>query len=69
MSVEALAAAAHDAWMAEKRRRGVSSWPNERGVEQLVPYADLDESIREFDRIVVRAILGALDDFGIRSPL
>lgn len=58
--IERLAAAAHDAWLAEKRRRGVGSWPNERGFEQMVPYAELPEDVREFDRIVVRAMLGAL---------
>lgn len=31
LSADDLAAAAHDAWLAEKRRRGVTSWPNETG--------------------------------------
>lgn len=55
--VEQLAEAAHEAWMAEKRRRGVTSWPNEHGFEQMVPYAELSEDVKEFDRIVVRAIV------------
>jgi hypothetical protein len=63
--IEALAEAAHDAWMAEKLRRGVTSWPNEAGIEQLVPYAVLDDSIREFDRVVVRAIMARAE---ITSP-
>jgi hypothetical protein len=60
-NTEAMAEAAHDAWLAEKRRRGVTSWPNEHGVEQMVPYAELDEDVREFDRVVVRAIAEVLD--------
>lgn len=60
-NLEDIAAAAHDAWLAEKRARGVTSWPNERGFEQMVPYADCPEDVKEFDRIVVRAILRKLN--------
>lgn len=59
--IERMAEVAHNEWLAEKRRRGVTTWPNERGVEQMVPYDDLGEDVKEFDRIVVRAIAGVLD--------
>jgi hypothetical protein len=58
--VEACSEAAHDAWMAEKIRRGVRSWPNEDGIEQLVAYAELSEPIKDFDRIVVGNIMDVL---------
>jgi len=54
---ESLVEAAHNAWLREKQSRGVTSWPNEHGVEQMVPYSELGEDVREFDRVVVRAIL------------
>jgi hypothetical protein len=63
--VEACSEAAHDAWMEEKRQRGVTSWPNENGVEQLVPYSDLSEEIRDFDRIVVGAIIDIMQQRGM----
>lgn len=57
--------AAHQAWLAEKIKRlealGVPiTWPSEDGTEQLVDWADLGESVREFDRIVVRAIIKSI---------
>jgi hypothetical protein len=58
--IEACAHFAHDEWMREKMRRGVVTWPNEAGIEQLVPYEFLNESIRDFDRIVVGAIIDEL---------
>lgn len=59
-NLEACAEAAHEAWLAEKRRRGVTSWPNERGFEQMVSYADCSDDIKEFDRVVVKAIIARL---------
>lgn len=78
--VEACAEAAHDAWYAEKKRRllqlyaqGVEkhapwqlSWKNERGHEQLLPWSDIPEDVREFDRIVIGAIIGVLREKGYR---
>lgn len=62
--LDRLAEAAHDAWYAEKSRRlaelGRSTWPSETGEEQLVPWSQLSEPVREFDRIVVRAILAVV---------
>lgn len=53
---EALSEAAHNAWLAEKKSRGVTSWPNERGFEQMVPYDECPEDVKEFDRVVLRAV-------------
>lgn len=58
--LEQCSEAAHNEWLAEKRRRGVTTWPNERGFEQMVPYADCPEDVKEFDRIVVGAIMRVL---------
>lgn len=62
--IDVYAKAAHEAWLAEKVRRlremtpeGPISWPNEHGVEQLVTWDELGEDVREFDRIVVQAIM------------
>lgn len=62
---EQFAEAAHEAWYAEKARRGVTSWPNEHGVEQMVHWDDLGEDVREFDRVVVQAIVDVLIREGI----
>lgn len=61
LNIEMLAEAAHNEWMAEKQRRGVTSWPNERGFEQMVPYHELSEDVKEFDRIVVRAMIDVIE--------
>lgn len=71
--IEACAESAHEAWLEEKTRRlralldasGIHpgrrlSWPSETGEEQLVPWAVLSEPVREFDRIVVGAIIATM---------
>jgi hypothetical protein len=57
--VERSAERTHEAWLAEKLRLNpeLTSWPDARGIEQLRPWAELDEQIREFDRVVVRSVL------------
>lgn len=32
----------------------------------MLPYADLPEHIKEYDRVTVRAVLGAIDEAGYR---
>jgi hypothetical protein len=67
--VNACAEAAHEAWLAEKQHRlenlGITSWPSEDGVEQLVHWDVLGESIREFDRIVVGSIVDTMAEKGL----
>lgn len=72
--IEACAEAAHEAWLEEKTNRLKSrdplgkkygyisklSWPSETGEEQLVHWDVLSESVREFDRIVVGAIVDVM---------
>lgn len=59
--IEALAAQVHEAWMTTKRDQGVTSRPSEWGEEQMVPYADLSERVKDLDRGTVRAVLDAQD--------
>jgi hypothetical protein len=68
--IEACAEAAHDAWFVEKSHRLLEhklppSWPSETGEEQLVPWEMLSEPVREFDRIVVGAIIDAMEEKGV----
>jgi hypothetical protein len=67
--LEQCAEAAHNAWMAEKMRRGVTTWPNELGDEQLRPYDELAESVKEFDRIVIGGIMSVLAEHGLTTEL
>jgi hypothetical protein len=62
--LEQCAEAAHNAWMAEKMRRGVTTWPN-----QLRPYDELAESVKEFDRIVIGGIMSVLAEHGLTTEL
>ena len=63
--VEAMAEPAHEAWMLAQRREGVTSRKAEWGEEFMVPFAALSERGREFDRVIMRAILAAFDGLGI----
>jgi len=62
--IDRFAEAAHEAWFAEKSRRGVTSWPNENGVEQMVHWDQLGEDVRDFDRVVVGAIWDVMVEEG-----
>lgn len=63
--VQAMAESAHEAWMEAQRREGVSSRKAEWGEEFMVPFAVLSERGREFDRVIMRAILAAFDHLGL----
>lgn len=67
--LERCAEAAHNEWMAEKQRRGVTTWPNEDGIEQMVPYHELSEEIKDFDRIVVGAIIRVLENHNLTRAI
>jgi hypothetical protein len=63
--VEELAAAAHDSWMESTRANGHTSRISQAtGEEQMVPYDQLSESIKDFDRNMVRGVLKNLDALG-----
>jgi polyhydroxyalkanoate synthesis regulator phasin len=58
--VERTAEAAHNAWMTAVRANGVTSRLSPWGEECMVPFSGLSERAREFDRVIMRAILGVL---------
>lgn len=51
---EALCEAVHNAWWEEKKLQGISDHPD------MIPYAELEESVKEFDRATVRAVFAAM---------
>jgi RyR domain len=60
--IEVVSARVHEAWMAEQRKLGrTSSLSRQTGEEFMVPYDQLTESSKEFDRATVRAVLAALE--------
>jgi hypothetical protein len=68
--IESLAERAHEHWTAQRIRDGWT-WGPERDDQArthpcLVPYADLRESDREYDRRVVIGALKALLELGFR---
>jgi hypothetical protein len=58
--VELLAAYVHQEWMFTKLSAGIRSRLNADGREQMVPYKDLDDDLKELDRATVRAVFNAL---------
>lgn len=52
--IEGLSEAVHNAWWDEKKRQGVTDHPD------MLPYADLTEEVKEYDRVTVRTVLTAL---------
>lgn len=57
--VERVAADVHAAWMNAKRVQGITSRPSVDGIEQMVPYEQLPDHIKELDRATVRAVLAS----------
>lgn len=62
--VEAMAEAAHEAWLNACAEQGIISRQAAWGEEFIVPWADLSERGREFDRVIMRGILKAFDTNG-----
>ena len=62
--IESMAEHAHDAWMSACRKLGIESRKADWGEEFMVPFSELSERGKEFDRVIMRAILVALDDEG-----
>ncbi len=62
--VEAMAEAAHDAWMQAYLDLGYTSRKAEWGEEFMVPFSVLSEAGKEFDRVIMRAILDVLSSNG-----
>lgn len=53
--VEELAKEVHDAWWRERERQGITNHPD------MIPYENLEENIKEYDRVTVRTVLLALN--------
>lgn len=53
---EKICEAVHNAWWEEKKKRGIANRPD------MIPYCDLSEEVKEYDRVTVRAVLRVLDD-------
>lgn len=60
--VEVVAAAVHEAWMVQKRAKGFVSAPSQQtGEEQMRPYAELSDEVKEYDRATVRTVYQAIE--------
>jgi hypothetical protein len=58
--MELIAERVHNAWMKTKRAQGFESHLTADGREQMVPYADLADDLKELDRVTVRAVYAAI---------
>ncbi len=58
--VELVAAKVHKAWIDAKLAQGITSRPAADGTEQMVPYEDLPEALKELDRATVKAVYAAI---------
>lgn len=59
--IELLAAGVHEAWMEQCRANGLTTRISSvTGEEQMRPYADLSEPVKEYDRVTVRAVVEGL---------
>lgn len=61
--VELVAAKVHDAWIAAKKKKGVYTRKNETtGEEQMRPYGELSETVKDLDRQMVLAVYAAIEE-------
>ena len=58
--IEVVSAKVHEAWIATKRAQGITSRPAADGTEQMVPYDELPDALKELDRSTVRAVYSAI---------
>ena len=58
--IEVVAAMIHDAWMEANRSQGITSRQTADGVEQMVPYNELPEHVKDLDRAAVGAVYRAI---------
>jgi hypothetical protein len=60
--LERVAAAVHEGWLARKRAEGVPSRLHPvTGDEQIAPWADLSDVVKEENRALVRTVYAALE--------
>jgi hypothetical protein len=62
--VQAMAESAHNSWWETYVKLGYTSRKAAWGEEFMVPFDDLSERGKEFDRMIMRAILQRLDEEG-----
>jgi hypothetical protein len=68
--VEVMARLKHDRWVAERRRGGRRPGPRDpqrRTTPYLVPWEELAEEIREYDRLFVRQLPRLLASVGLEA--
>ena len=71
---EKLSEKVHDAWMKEKSAQGFHAPSYHKDGcssctkchTDMIPYSDLAENIKDYDRITVNTVLQALDDLGVK---
>lgn len=66
--IELVAATVHQAWIDAKIAAGVKSRPAADGREQMVPYEQLDDDLKELDRATVRAVYAAIEKHAPPEP-
>jgi len=64
--VESMAESAHNCWWAAYKQLGYTSRLAAWGEEFMVPYEQLSEQGKEFDRVIMRAILAAFDQHDLK---
>lgn len=60
--LEIIAESVHNAWWEEKKKQGVTDHPD------MIPYKDLAENVKEYDRVTVRAVLKSMVEFANNNP-
>ena len=68
-NIEKIAAAVHDAWWTEKATQGFHAPKDCPGMPDcgcdkchadMIPYSDLAENIKDYDRVTVRTVIDAI---------
>lgn len=59
--IEIVSAKVHEAWIASKLAKGVTSRKSENGEELMVPYPALTEESKDLDRQTVVAVYAAIE--------
>ena len=55
VNLETIAEAVHNAWWEEKKKQGVTDH------QDMIPYSDLSEEVKEYDRVTARTTIEAFD--------
>lgn len=64
--VERMAESAHNSWWETYKSLGYKSRKAAWGEEFMVPFDELSDQGKEFDRMIMRAILAAFDQMGLK---